>query len=285
MLTKLKDYLDALKTKITELSGEEATVEKADLEEMQTTIKSLSEGLEKVKPEDLKDESDTEKLSEISEQVKSLSDRVGKIKVKDKNAESKLEKLGKRIDTVDKKLSSIDFDEGKVLAEENAALRKELAEQKESTKTLGEAVKKLQVKNEETDKRLYDSSVKSFSKELEEEGFWPGTCKEVQAILSAYEGKGEVVVSLSEDEGEGDDKKTVERKLSLQDVIRRVLSSVPADSRIDLSEKSKSPTDKDTKKKLSVADIEKIASERKLSYAETVIALSQEPEYRDLLDL
>lgn len=288
-MKKLLEALKALKDKIIAMTESDDGVQKKDLEEMNASMEALTTGISELKPEDLEGDDKKEneaKLEELSSRVVSLSERLGKIKVADPKADSKLEKLETRLGTFEKKLSDLPVDQTKLLEEQKAELEAKVKSLEEGNAALGDSVKKLQERGEARDKELYESKVATFTKELAEQGHYPSVCQEVTAILEAYEGQGTAVVTLSEDEGEGDKKKKVEKKLSLQNVISRILSAIPEDARIDTTERSKSPTKKEgDDKMLSVAEIEKKAEEAKISYGEMLVRLSEDPEYKDRIDI
>lgn len=285
MLNKLKEGLEQLKTKIAALMDSDDGVQKKDLEEMNAAMATIQKSLDELKPEDLNDkEKGEEKLEELRERVVSLSERLGKIKVADAKADSKLEKLEKRIGTFEKALQDLDINEAKLLEEANKELMEKIKKLEEGNQVLGESLKRLQKRSEERDKELYVAKVEAFTKELQEKGFWPSVCEEVKAVLSA-DGASADVITLSEEEGEGDDKKTVEKKLSLKDVIERILSAIPEDARINLGEHTTSPTDQTQNKMLSVAEIEKMAEENKVSYSEMLLRLAEDPKYKHRIDI
>jgi hypothetical protein len=284
MLKKLQEKVNELKTKIAALTDGDKGIQKEELHKLQEMMKSLSETIAGLKAEDLgsDDDSADEKLEEIKERVISLTDRVGKIKADDKNGLEKIEKFNKRLEIFEKKLGDINMDETKILAEQNAELKATVKTLQEGNKTLGDSIRKLQERDESSQKKIYADGVKTFAKELSDQGFWPGLVKEITAVLEAYDGKDSLVVKLSEEVIEGTTKKIVEHKLSLQDIINRILSAIPTDSRITTTEMTKG-AEKTTA--LGVEEIEEMASKRKLSYGEMIVELSKDPKYRDRLGI
>jgi len=299
MLKELMKKLQALGESLKKLS--EGDVTKEDLTAATDSFNEVEQEFAAIKPEDLKAEENSdaaEKLEALGESVKKLGEQISE--VKDAESIAGVEKYLKKLEGRFEKLELKEKTDGdnKPLSEENEALKATNAKLSEdveklngSVKELGESIKALQKKNEANDKRIYEGSIEAFKKELSADGLWPSVVEECSAVLHAYEGRGTTVVTLSEDvtTGEGDEKKTekVESKLSLQDIIRRILSAIPEEGRVNLSENTKGAGGEKPgeNKMLSVEEIEGIAKEREKSYGETLVELSMDPKYKDRIDL
>jgi len=265
------------------------------MEEIRKALEALQAQMKKLEEEHKDNDQVTAALEAFGTQMKSLEEKVEALKdddgKDDENLKVETEKLSEEIEGLRKTLAEmVDTDDSgnavKKLAEENKKLAEDMKKLSDDNDKLGNTVKSLMEKNEEKDKDLYKQSVAAFCKELEEDSHYPATVKEVNAILSAYDSGESIVVTLSEETGEGDAKKTVETKLDLPGIIKRVLASIPEEARVALEEGTEGPKGKlGDNKKLSVADIEKLAKDENITFRDMLLKLSSDEKTKNLIDV
>jgi len=247
--------------------------------EMEKKLKDLEKEQKKLQDQmaALKDEKDEKsqkelkdlqiQLEEIKTDIKTLNE-VGE-KKKRENAKS-LTETEKKLEETSKKLEET----SKELAESNKR-GKELSGKVD---TLGDSVKTLMKSNEDLAVREYKTGMEKKLGDFKTMGAFPSTLKIIEPILFLEETK-KFSITLSEVKKEGED--PVKRTLSLADVIYDLLDSIPQEFRFSESEESEAITSASGGKEMSVTEVEKYATEKKISFGDALVELQMDGKIKE----
>jgi len=132
--------------------------------------------------------------------------------------------------------------------------------------------------NEVLQDEKYKVNVENRIRQFTDLGIFPATIKVIKPILLSEKAK-EVVITLSEKEGE--DKEPKDVNYGLADIFHKIFSSIPEEFRFSDVELSRSETSPTGGKSLTEDDVQKYADEKKVSYSDALIELSKDGKLID----
>jgi hypothetical protein len=252
---------------------EEVNFDMKDLEKLlkeQDEIKSQIKNLEEGGKTDKKVE---KKLSDLEESLKKIEDSIVKLNEKEpvKKEDTKvLDELKANLEEATKALKEKE-DQVRKLAEEKEDQVKKLSK---DIKALSGNVTSLMKSNEVLQDEKYKVNVENRIRQFSELGVFPATIKVIEPILLSDKAK-DMVITLSEKTE--DDKESKDVDYGLADIFHKIFSSIPEEFRFSDEELSRSETNPTgSSKSLSVADVQKYADDKKLSYEDALIELSKD---------